>query len=81
MAKNTLVIDDERRRWAILHNFEERQKAQFLKGLGVTKSLKIFSVLYQFAQETTKRKLSSSIDLEKIGNLSRVHLMLSKVKK
>lgn len=69
-----------KRRWDILHKFENNQKRVFLRKLTVNKSLQIFSQLYQFVCDVTAKKELMKIRLSKVNALAKTHSMFMKVK-
>ncbi len=69
-----------KRRWDVLHKFENNQKNVFLRKLTVDKSLQIFSQLYQFVCDTNDKKELMKISLSKVNALSKTHSMFMKVR-
>lgn len=69
-----------KRRWNVLHKFENNQKKTFLRKLTVNKSLQIFSQLYQFVCDTNDKKGLMKISLSKVTALAKTHSMFMKVK-
>lgn len=69
----------EHKRWAVLHNFELRQKRAFLKRLSTGTGMKIFKDLYQFGQKIN-RPAYGQIEFGSTGSFIRVHSIFMKVK-
>ena len=67
------------RRWNSLINLETKYKESFLKKLSVKDSLKIFLSLYRLGQKLSDKNYHKKLNLEKIRNLSKVHLIFMKV--
>ena len=71
-----MIRDD---RWSKLGNFENKQKALFLKNLVPRQSLIIYSNLYDLAYRIGAKRYCAEVNSEKIKFLAKRHSILGKV--
>ena len=68
-----------KRKWAILHRFEQKQKKLLLSKLTVMDSFKILGELYQFAQKLDNGGNYNNLNIKRVQVLARVHSIFQKV--
>lgn len=67
-------------RWHKIKKFEIRYKKKFLRQMGEKESLDIFLDLYQSGQDLLDKKYYSTLNLEKIKALARIHSLARDIK-
>lgn len=68
------------RNWQAYHNFEEREKASFLRNMSEKESLNILRELYEFTDGLKDKRHFTILDNDKIKHLARVHRIFGKIK-
>ena len=69
------------RNWQAYHNFEEKEKASFLRKMSEKDSINILRQLYKFADGLKRESYFTRLDEDKVKNLVRIHRMFGKIKK
>jgi hypothetical protein len=68
------------RNWNLLHNWEKKNKADFLSKLTIKGSLKILQELHELFQSETSKKEMLKLNSLKVHTLSKIHFAFGKVK-
>ncbi len=67
-------------RWHKIRKFEIRYKRESLRRMSEKESLDIFFDLYESGQELLDKKYYSTLNLEKIKALARIHSLTKDIK-
>jgi len=70
----------DKRRWKVLHNFENKRKEKFLKALTEKEAMEIFTNLYELAQKLAYRGRYRKPDPMKMKTLSKIRILLKGVR-